>query len=720
MVDHHARLCIARLVVILAGLGMVGGKASAGDDEGVAFFEKHIRPVLVQHCYECHGPRAETPGGGLLLDSRQAMRVGGESGPAVAPAETESSLLLDAIRYDGLEMPPKGKLPPNVIARFEEWVRMGAPDPRQSDAESKPTRAAIDFKAGLEFWAFQPPQRSPLPQVGQTSWPRQRIDSFVLAQLEARGLQPAEQSTRATFIRRASLDVTGLPPTPDEVRDFVKDRSPSARERLVERLLASPHYGERWTRMWLDVARYAEDQAHIVGDNSALFYPNAYRYRDWVIDALNRDAPYDEFLQQQLAADVISPSDEAAQAALGFIGLGPKYYRRGDLSVMADEWEDRVNTVARGVLGLTVACARCHDHKFDPIATEDYYALAGVFASTEMYNRPLGDAEQDKKGQAKKPDQALHIVRDAKVRDLPVFIRGDVTAKGPIVPRRFLSILSEGPPNAFTQGSGRWELAQALTADSNPLTARVLVNRVWAQLFGRGLVGTPSNFGELGDRPSHPLLLDDLAQRFMAEGRWSLKWLLRELLLSSTYDQSSQGRPATVAADPSNRWLGRMSRRRLSIEAWRDMLLAVNGRLTRQVHGESFDPQDPTQVRRTVYSRISRLDLNPLLALFDFPDPNAHAAARAETTTPLQKLFVMNSPFMASQAAAFADRLLDAPHADWRAQVQLAYQLLYSRDPAEAELQAAVEYLRQCGGTREAWRQYAHVLLASNEALFVD
>ncbi|MEK6233373.1 MAG: DUF1549 and DUF1553 domain-containing protein, partial [Planctomycetales bacterium] len=431
------------------------------------------------------------------------------------------------------------------------------------------------------------------------------------------------------------------------------------------------------------------------------------------------DVPYDRFVKLQLAADLMEPSDEKHIAALGFIGLGPKYYSRGSLEVMADEWEDRVDVVTRGLLGLTAGCARCHDHKYDPIETEDYYALAGVFASTEMFNRPLDKKQAEKGAKAKKPADALHVVRDSKPRDLNVFIRGDVKMKGPIVKRRFLRVLSPEDPQPFTQGSGRLELAEAIVARDNPLTARVLVNRVWKLNFGRGLVGTPSNFGALGDRPTHPELLDDLAARFMDSG-WSLKKLQREMILSATYRQGSRN-DSSLAADPANRLLGRMNRRRLSVEAWRDAILSAAGRLKQEVGGKPIDPSDPKEQRRTVYSRVSRLDLNPMLALFDFPDPNAHSARRSLTTTPLQKLFVMNHPFMVQNADALAKRLAQESGDDPAARIRQAYLLLFGRAPTDQETQLATSFLSSETEDQDAlWSQYAQVLLASNEFLMID
>jgi hypothetical protein len=683
----------------------------------VEFFEQRIRPVLVQHCYKCHAAGARKVRGGLLLDTRDGMRKGGESGPALVPGDPAASLVLKALRYEEHQMPPGGKLPDRVIADFESWIKQGAVDPRDNTAPVVPPRH-IDVEAGKRFWAFQQPARHSPPVIRHADWPRRAIDRFLVARLEQAGIEPNPPADRRTWIRRVYFDLVGLPPAPEEIDAYLHDASPDADARLVERLLASPSYGERWARLWLDVARYAEDQAHIVGKDESLFYPNAYVYRDWVIAALNADLPYDRFVELQLAADLIEPDNPGNLPALGFLGLGPKYYSRRSLAVMADEWEDRVDVVGRGLLGLTLACARCHDHKYDPIPTEDYYALAGVFASTRMFNRPL-DASRDKKpdGEAKHPKDALHVVRDGTPTDLTVFVRGDVNTKGPVVRRGFLHVLCAGEPIPFHGGSGRRELAEAIAARTNPLTARVIVNRVWGQLFGRPLVGTPSNFGSLGERPTHPELLDDLAVRFMDAG-WSLKWLMREIALSAAYRQDSRADARQQALDPENRLLGRMNRRRLRVEAWRDAILSVAGRLDRtRVGGPSIDPADPVERRRTVYSRVSRLSLNPLLALFDFPDPNLHADRRVDTTTPLQKLFVLNSPFMLHQAEALADRLSASSDTEF---VRTVYPLLYGRLANDAEVSLGTAFLGSDDDPKERRRQYAHMLLAANEMLFVD
>jgi hypothetical protein len=718
----------ASVIAVALSLAIVGpARADEASPEGIEFFEKKIRPVLVERCYECHSQGSPELMAGLLLDSREGVLKGGDSGAAVTPGDVEKSLILSAIRYEKFEMPPDGRLPPEVIKDFEEWVRMGAPDPREPTADVV-ARSAIDFETARQFWSFQPPQRCEPPKTSNPAWVQRPIDAFVLARLEAEQLQPSPAADRRTLIRRLSFDLIGLPPSPEEVEAFVSDSSPEAYERLVEHLLGSPHLGERWARLWLDVSRYAEDQAHIVGDDKSLFYPNAYRYRDWVIAALNDDMPLDRFVKLQLAADLMEEPEHLP--ALGFLGLGPKYYSRGKKEVMAEEWEDRVDVVARGLLGLTVACARCHDHKFDPIPTEDYYSLAGVFSSTEMFNRPLDEnREKEKNGQAKKPEDSIHIVRDGEVRDLHIFVRGNVENQGPAAPRRFLQVLSPGSPQPFARGSGRLELAESIVDPHNPLTARVLVNRVWGQMFGRPLVGTPSNFGHLGEPPSHPELLDDLSVRLVESG-WSLKQLLREMAMSATYRQqslsdASSSHPQSAirdpqAVDPENRLLWRMHRKRLDVERWRDAVLSAAGRLEPAIGGPSIDPQDPDQVRRTLYARISRLELNRMLSLFDYPDPNAHSDRRNQTTTPLQKLFVLDSPWMVRQADALAERIEREGGADEPSRIDYAHRLLYARPAREEEVQLARDYLGPEEGRSDRWREYAQVLLAASEMLFVD
>ncbi|MBS0206385.1 MAG: DUF1553 domain-containing protein [Planctomycetes bacterium] len=1185
---------------------MVSKSVSSAEPDlaGIEFFEAKIRPVLVAQCQECHSSTSKSLKGGLQLDHRDGWKRGGDSGPAIESGQPEASLLLKALKYDGLEMPPKGKLPANVIADFEQWIKLGAPDPRERPASSTSTKR--DFAEASKLWSFQLPQVSPLPAVKQGNWVQRDLDRFVLARLEQQGLAPGEPADRRTLLRRATFDLIGLPPSPEELETFLNDQSPQAFATVVERLLESPHYGERWGRHWLDVARYGEDQAHTF---KARNYPQGYRYRDWVVSALNRDMPYDRFVAEQIAGDLIGdPSDPLRLAALGLFALGPVYYQDNgeQAKALADEWDDRIDTLTRGVLGLTVSCARCHDHKFDPITTADYYGLAGIFASSDYQERPivpqavldrksaadsamkahqlqldrflddearklratlvtdipqymnaawialnrLKDKPKDKKilakvakeqqvselllkrwvdyltatgeaqksrpylanwyewfgrqdpkqdlsanaeslatvqqlalefqslvqsklplreplfarfgenvafvnatdravvvpgviplgnlfddsaevslqsaistdkfgaaasnknlgidrvvqgwgnqtqiagdihfeftqlgsdgsshgavindgwdasggiqtlgksfpGNAKRTEQGIgmhanvlitfdldklrqagllpvdqrfvfradraglnddtfgsgapsahlavivsrphrtkdvydgiiagyvngrpvkigendrvyyfagetpkplkadgkfasfevpipgdaryltlvstgagngaaentinsdhtvfsgarleqdplptatnvadtpvesigteadqkqarldanllsellydegllaipgnevdkkipessakqlaelradqarlkqefdavqvavaHSLMEATGRDLKIYLQGNPAKQGDVVPRSLPVVLTGGERKAMvSRGSGRAELAHAITSRDNPLTARVIVNRVWRGHFGAGLVRTPSNFGQLGDRPTHPELLDTLAVKFMDSG-WSLKWLHREIMLSATYQQSSAYRSDCAEVDPENHLLWRMNRRRLEVEPWRDSMLAVTGELDRTVGGPPVDLASGGNKRRTVYAFISRHQLNDLLRLFDFPDPNITSDRRSVTTVPLQQLFVLNSDFMTQRAKAMAARLNSTRDATDAAKIHQAFISLYSRPPTSDELNLGLDFLSSTapsgsgGNALSVWEQYALALLGTNEFSFVD
>jgi hypothetical protein len=593
----------------------------------------------------------------------------------------------------------------------------------------------VDWNKERQFWAFTAPKTPERPAVRNQRWPREASDYFILAKLEEQRLSPAPEADKRTLLRRASYDLTGLPPSEDLAARFLTDSRPDAYARLVDELIATPAFGERMASMWLPLARYAEDQAHQVGSDTKFFYPNAYKYRKWVIDAFNCDLPYQDFVKLQLAADKLCGQDSENLAALGFLGLGPKYYNRNRLEVMADEWEDRVDTVTRTFLGLTVACARCHDHKFDPITREDYYGLAGVFASTKMINRgqeePIDDSEKPLKNKEMSP-KVIHMVEDGEAQDLNVFIRGNVNRKGPLAPRGFIRVLArEGQP-AIKEGSGRKEIAEDIADWRNPLVARVIVNRVWTLMTGNAIVASPSNFGHSGQIPANQDLLDFLATRFMAQGG-SIKRLAREIALSATYRQASVVSPKMISLDPANQLLGRMNRRRLTVEQWRDTVLYHSGELIRE-GGKSMELDDPKNFRRTVYARISRLQLNAVLMAMDYPDANVHAEKRAATTSAMQKLFQMNSEFMTAQAKAVAARI-DCPEG----RVQKIYWTMFNRAPDAEELKLAEIFLSQprrmavgaTAGTGEApvlpkgaamsrWEEYVQALLISNELMYVD
>ncbi|MBT5925876.1 MAG: DUF1553 domain-containing protein [Verrucomicrobia bacterium] len=581
--------------------------------------------------------------------------------------------------------------------------------------------SAIDWDEAASFWSVQPPISEHRPSVGHKDWPKQRLDFFILSALESINLIPAPPASKAVLLRRLYYDLTGLPPSYEQVVNFVNDSAPDAYQQRVDRLLETPRFGERMASMWLNLARYAEDQAHQVGTDTKQFYPNAYRYRRWVIDAFNRDLGYADFIKLQLAGDLFEGTKHEDLVATGFIGLGSKYYNRGRLDVKAEEWADQVDTVMRTFQGLTVSCARCHDHKFDPITMRDYYGLAGVFASTELvnvaYDKPSDQvSEEDLKAHR----FTAHLVKDKKGEDVSIFERGNVDQPGEKVPRGFLQWLSSNQPVSFqTKESGRRELAERISSKDNPLTARVYVNRLWSLFFGRGIVSSLSNFGALGDQPTHPKLLDDLATRFTKHGGLT-KPLIREMVLSSTYRQSSAANMRSNQQDPDNQWFSRMSRRRLSVEMWRDSLLAVSGNLHLK-GGSSLELDDPVNVRRTVYARVSRLKLNDLLIQMDYPDANVHAAKRSVTTTPLQKLFAMNSPFMHRQADSLVARL--DFKMDLNDCINQMYRNILSRQPDSTEHNLAKAFLikpNQEEPSSERWVLLAQALMISNEMLYID
>ena len=603
------------------------------------------------------------------------------------------------------------KLTGLIVCLCSTWASIQATD--------SPKATSIDWKKAREWWAFQTPKKSKLPIVSDSDWPNQRIDYFILAKLEAKQLTKSQQASKHILARRLFLDITGLPPTPTEMKTFLSDETSDAYERLAEKLIQKKAFGERLASMWLNNVRYAEDQAHQVGGNKAFFYPNAFRYREWVINAFNNDLPYDNFIRKQLAGDLLQDSQVKDLPALGFIGLGHKYYDRNRLAVKAEEWAEQVDTLTRSLLGLTVACAQCHDHKYDPLTQKDYYALAGIFASTELVDRMADGSEIKKDSEAaKKRIGTIHMVRDLKPKDLHVFLRGNTDSKGEITPRRFLRVLSKKEPKQFTQGSGRLELAEAIVTTENPLTARVIVNRIWSMFFGSGLVTTPSNFGQLGTTPTHPALLDDLAVRFMENG-WSIKQLIREIVLSSTYRQDSKNSNANKAIDPTNNYLWRMNRRRLSVEQWRDSILAASGNLDR-IGGKSLELSEKNNNRRTIYSRISRKKLNDMLMQFDYPDANVHSSTRSATTTAVQKLFIMNNQFMAEQSKRLAKRVADNKMTT-PDQIHKIYSLLYGRKPSTTELDIAFDFLRLPSESKlTRWEQYSHALLAANEMNYID
>ena len=743
----------------------------------IEFFEKHIRPLLIERCFECHSSDSKEIKADLLVESRDALFAGGESGPAIVAGHPDKSLLIKAIRYEDVEMPPKGKLRPDEIAALVKWVEMGAPWPEDRSAPEDVATAVEESRdwesLRKQHWAFRPIQQVVPPQVKDDTWPKSDVDRFILAGLENASLKPAAPAARRVLVRRAYFDLIGLPPTPEEVDAFVNDAQPEAFARLVDQLLDSPHYGERWGRHWLDVARYSDGLGGFLDKNGQ---PHAWRYRDWVIEALNGDLPYDDFVRLQVAGDLIDKDNSVV--ATGFFALGPTYISDGGdpdakAQAMSETLDDRVDTLSRGILGLTVSCARCHDHKFDPIPQLDYYSLAGVFHNTKAVVKPVVrkavfdnykesqqqikireasfrqrddelkkdgrkptpqeleelkklrvELDQLKKDAPPKPD-SVHALADSGSSDMKLAIRGNLLRLGPVAPRRFLRILAGPDPAKFTDGSGRVELAEAIVSAENPLTARVFVNRVWLHHFGQGLVRTPSNFGTLGEKATHPELLDWLALRFVEQG-WSIKRLHREMMLTSVYQLSGRYDERSFQADADNRLLWRMSPRRLDVEAWRDALLNVTGDLDRKLGGP---PADNINVpRRTIYLKVSRngdqVQPDEFMRLFDFPAMRATVEKRTANAVPQQYLFMLNNSYMLRLAELFAARLEKEQQTDEQ-RIDRAYRLLYGRLPTDEEKQIGLAYLN--AGTPSdppsglsSLRRYAQVLLSSNELMHIE
>jgi hypothetical protein len=828
------------LVLALVAAGAARGAAptiraadATATKEGLDFFEKRIRPVLVHNCYECHSGDPAKAKGHLLLDSAEGLRKGGDSGAVIAPGHADSSLLVEAIRYEGLEMPPKGQLSDEVVADFVEWIDMGAPDPRVGKA-AKP-KGKIDLAEARKFWAFQLPKVARPPEVNDSRWPHNNIDKFVRARQEQEHLDPVHDADRITLIRRVTFDLTGLPPTPAEVDAFVKDPSAGALTTVVDRLLDSPRFGERWARHWFDVVHYAESS----GKERNVPFRYAWRYRDYVIDSLNADKPYDRFIIEQLAGDLLparGPKEKNEHLiATGFLALGPKAVNvRNPEQFAMDVIDDQIDVTGRALLGMTIACARCHDHKFDPIPTTDYYAMAGIFRSTEMLggvepgkkaaidNRLIALADTDKspkpsaedlralqahqreiaqvesqidelrklqrqanrknlpnrgKGKGKPPppppqvngqavreqikelqdkldkleaertpvaNLAMGVLESASPTNCQVLVRGELKDKGPEVPRGVLTVLKTPQASRIDpRHSGRFALAQWIASKNNPLTARVLVNRVWEHLFGQGLVESVDNFGALGNEPSHPELLDTLAVQFMEEG-WSIKKLIRAIVLSHVYQLSSDHNAKNYEQDPSNRFLWRMERRRLDAEEIRDAMLAASGQLVFErpegspvmeldngpIRGKEMqEVRKPTTVR-SIYLPVIRGNLPDMLQVFDAADPSLIVGKRDVTTVPTQALFLMNNPFVLQQSSEMAKRILAEKDRDQATRIELAYRFALSRLATERERASVAKYLNEYRKALEdsghkgnpqfaAWTSFCQTLFQSGEFRYV-
>lgn len=631
------------------------------------FFEARIRPVLVESCYECHSAKKQQYR--LRVDSRQSLLEGSDSGSVLVPGNLGESRLWDVLQHDpdDTQMPPDGKLPDSTLADIKKWIEMGAPWPAsQSPGGTDVAQAADDWR---RHWAYQPIARPSPPAIEQQDWPASDIDRFILAKLEAAGMMPSPEADRVTLLRRLKFDLLGLPASYEEIEAFVKDPSQSAYETIVDEYLASPHFGERWARHWLDISRYADTKGYVFREDRN--YAEAWKYREWVIGAFNADLPYDRFVMLQLAADQLS-DDEADLYAMGYLTLGRRF-----LNNRHDIIDDQIDVTTRGMMALTVTCARCHDHKYDPIPAADYYSLYGVFASC------------DQPSDAPSP---LRMVDKQQPVEPVVFIRGQAGNRGKRVPRQFLGVVERENRQPFRDGSGRLEMAQAIASADNPLTARVWCNRVWGHLVGNELVRTPSDFGVRSDPPTHPALLDHLAGSLI-DGGWSTKQLIRSIVLSSVYRQQSAASAETLQRDPNNELLSHMNRRRLDFESLRDAMLSVSGQLDLTLGGESVKLTEmPFPTRRAMYAFIDRQNLPGLFRTFDFAGPDTHAPKRYQTNVPQQALFLMNSPFVLEQA----DQLVALVGTDDPDQmVRRLFQRTLGRRPRADEMQRFTSFVAQ-------------------------
>jgi hypothetical protein len=725
--------------------------------EAAAFFQSKIGPVLAESCLKCHGPKKAR--GGLRLDSRAALLKGGDRGPAVVPGDAEKSLLIQAIRYvhEKVKMPPGKPLPDATANDFVAWVRDGA---------VWPDEVALAPAAGVDpRWAFR---SIPVvePTADPSGWAADPLDRFIRAKQRERGLEPTGTADKRTLLRRVTFDLIGLPPTPEEIDAFLKDDSPDAYEKVVDRLLASPHYGERWGRHWLDVVRYADSG----GFEADHFYPSAWRYRDYVIRSLNSDKPFDRFIQEQVAGDELWPGDSDAATATALYCVGPALEESAMMGNQLEyEWlTDAADTTGAAFLGLTLGCARCHNHKYDPLTQKDYYAMQAIFAASDRpypnkvrqlrikalnglqsEGLPPKELEHDSRCTVQTEDVVgFHLFHRRQPMEVHVFRRGELNKPGdaaaPAVPAALQagdprSIFADAPPEKRRAALARW-----LTAPDNPLTARVLVNRVWGWHFGQAVVRTPSDFGAQGEAPTHPELLDWLARDFIDHG-WSLKRLHKTILLSRTYRMASVADGTGLKTDPEDQLLWHFPRRRLEGEGIRDAMLACAGTLNPKAFGPAVVPplsreeltglfdaeskwpvtKDPAEhSRRSVYLLVRRTFVYPMFAAFDPPELMTSCPRRQETTVPTQALTLLNNPVVREQSAAFARRLVQECGDDPEKIAARAWMLAFGRPIRAKEMEKAVRFLEDrstaLGDSQAALEELCLALFNANEFITID
>lgn len=828
---------LQHLSLFAIGIGILSFDCSSGAAEGEvtpeqsAFFEEKIRPVMVKHCYKCHSEQEDKRKGGLTMDTRSALRAGGGSGYVILPGDPANSLLIKAMSHvnEDMQMPPDYKLSRRILADFEQWIRMGAPDPRVDDP-SKVTINWRDPKLARDFWAFKKPVKPEPPSAKNSSWAKNEIDRFVIAKIEEQGLRVVDDADKASLARRAYYDLLGLPPSPKTVENFTRSDDPTAWSRLLDMLLDSESFGEKWGRHWLDVARYAESS----GKEANITFPHAWRYRDYVIKSFNEDKPYDRFIQEQIAGDLLRSATKEERSdlmvATGFLAMGPKSLNEANMAQFRmDQVDEQIDTMSKAVLGVTIACARCHDHKFDPISQREYYAMAGIFLSTDTYygtvatqgnrrssqlmqlpiketeyaSRKLSKSELERariyaddrkeertemfqkaraarqsgeevdRGRIRQQMQRLNTqinvaennlnTRDKDGNPLPLAMgvkdgrrpmnarlldRGEIENPREYIQRGFVYVLSgENAPRVSSRQSGRKELAEWVTMGDNPLFARVMANRVWSWLMGRGIVETVDNFGVNGKRPTHPELLDHLAVRFIAHG-YSVKALIKEIMMSRTYQLASVFNARNYHQDPDNVYYWQKSQRRLTAEEIRDSMLAISGDLKYnapkgsavsysgdgfigrtvsegEILGESFGRY------RSVYLPVVRDLLPEVFNVFDFAEPSLVIGQRDVTIVPGQALYMMNSPFVVDQAEKTAGRIYEEKTSG-KERIDHLYMLALCRRPTMAEFKMAETYVKEfveaarsegtnrMGATKLALSTFCQSLMASAEFRYTN
>ena len=672
-------------------------------DEGNHFFETKIRPILVEHCYSCHSVEADEANGDLRLDTAQAILNGGTRGSAIAKGSSDQSVLYRAVKYEepGMQMPPDGKLADEKIADLRRWIEMGAPDPRGesgtlSPEQKKTTLLATKFEKSRSHWAYQKlPERiaAPEKEFALDPWVRDSLDARVLAKMKSNDLSPSTEADRRTLVRRLYYDLLGLPPSAKQIEAVINDTRDNWYQSLVESLLESPHFGERMARHWMDVVRYADNKGYVFMEDRE--YPNAYRYRDWLIKSFNQDLPYSDFIRYQLVADRLDPQNAAGQLdAMGMLTLGRRFLQNAD-----DIADDRIDVVTRGLMGVTAACARCHDHKFDAVTQADYYSLHGAF----MGSSEPGD----------EPSPLRMVDRDQQGETF-VYLRGRPGNHGAKIERKFFTFLDQGNPRPLSTGSGRLELADSIASRDNPLTARVYVNRIWGWIIGSPIVDTPSDFGLRCEAPLHQDVLDDLVIKFV-EKSWSTKDLVQRIVMSATYRQASRANAKSLQIDPENRYLWRANRKRADFESYRDAMLKVAGTLDPAIGGKSeVIHAEPFSKRRTVYAYIDRQNLPQLFRTFDLGSPDAHVPQRSQTTVPQQGLVLLNSDMMRTFVQPLAQEAFrigkeqasggDKPKGV-KAATSWLYQQILAREPSAKELELMAMFIQKADTSLPATQQ---------------